>query len=69
MKEADYVTLHVPQTEMTREMIGEKEINLMKRGSYLLNASRGNVVCIDELIDSIFYEYLVNTYVSVFHIR
>ena len=44
LKEADYVTLHVPATPDTFEMIGEAELALMKKGSYLINASRGNVV-------------------------
>ena len=46
LKEADFVTLHVPATPDTHEMITEAEIALMKKGSYLINASRGNVVCL-----------------------
>ena len=41
---ADFVTLHVPATPQTKEMIDEKEISIMKKGSYLINASRGSVV-------------------------
>ncbi|MFN8208719.1 MAG: phosphoglycerate dehydrogenase [Bacteroidales bacterium] len=41
---SDIVTLHVPSTELTRNMIGEKELAMMKKGSYLINASRGEVV-------------------------
>lgn len=44
LREADFVSLHVPGTPETREMIGEAELAEMKPGSYLLNASRGNVV-------------------------
>jgi len=40
----DFVTLHVPETPETMEMMGEKEISMMKKGSYLINASRGTVV-------------------------
>lgn len=46
---ADFVTLHVPETYLTRNMIGERELSLMKKGSYLLNASRGNVVDLSAL--------------------
>lgn len=42
--ESDFVTLHVPSTPDTHEMIGEMELSIMKPGSYLINASRGNVV-------------------------
>jgi D-3-phosphoglycerate dehydrogenase len=41
---ADYVTLHVPETPLTRGMIGAPQLARMKRGSYLLNLSRGSVV-------------------------
>lgn len=40
LRTADFVTLHVPLTPQTKNMIGAKEIALMKKGSYLLNASR-----------------------------
>lgn len=45
----DVITLHVPATEQTKWMIGQGEISKMKKGSYLLNASRGNVVVIEAL--------------------
>jgi D-3-phosphoglycerate dehydrogenase len=44
LRDADFVTLHVPSTPDTHEMIGPNEIAAMKKGSYLINASRGNVV-------------------------
>lgn len=43
-READVVTLHVPLTEQTRQMIGEKELHAMKPTAILLNTSRGTVV-------------------------
>ena len=46
---SDFVTLHVPATEQTTGMIGERELSQMKHGSYLINASRGQVVNIDDL--------------------
>ena len=46
---SDFVTLHVPATPQTANMITAREIGLMKKGAYLLNASRGNVVVIDAL--------------------
>jgi D-3-phosphoglycerate dehydrogenase len=47
---ADFVTLHVPELPETKNMIGEKELQLMKKGSYLINASRGTVVNIPALM-------------------
>lgn len=40
----DFVSLHVPLTHITKNMIGEEQISIMKKGSYLINASRGLVV-------------------------
>ena len=44
LREADFVTLHVPLTTETRYMIREQEIKLMKNTSFLINTSRGHVV-------------------------
>ncbi|HVJ91216.1 MAG TPA: phosphoglycerate dehydrogenase [Labilithrix sp.] len=53
LKESDFVTLHVPETELTRGMIGEEEIALMKDGACLLNLSRGTVVDLHALAAAI----------------
>ncbi|CAK3934019.1 D-3-phosphoglycerate dehydrogenase 2 [Lecanosticta acicola] len=47
---ADFVTLHVPELPETKNLIGEKELEQMRNGAYLLNASRGSVVDIPALI-------------------
>lgn len=49
---ADFVTLHVPESPETKNMIGAKQLDQMKEGSYLINASRGSVVDIPALIDA-----------------
>ena len=49
LAEADFVTLHVPETPQTKNMIGHAELAHMKKGACLLNASRGTVVDIDAL--------------------
>jgi len=50
---ADFVTLHVPETAATRNLIGAEELARMKPGACLLNASRGSVVAIDALAEAI----------------
>ena len=50
---SDFVTLHVPETPQTKNMIGPAELARMKPGACLLNASRGTVVVIDALADAI----------------
>jgi glyoxylate reductase len=42
--EADFVTLHVPLTPLTRHLIGSQELELMKPSAYLINTARGPVV-------------------------
>jgi glyoxylate reductase len=44
LKESDFVTVHIPLTEKTRNLIGEKQLNLMKKTAFLINTSRGQVV-------------------------
>jgi len=44
LREADIVTVHVPLTPETRYMIGEKQFQLMKTGSYIINTSRGAII-------------------------
>ena len=44
LRNSDFVTLHVPGNSTTRKLIGETQIAWMKKGSYLINASRGSVV-------------------------
>jgi D-3-phosphoglycerate dehydrogenase len=50
---ADFVTLHVPETPQTKNMIGPAELAKMKPGACLLNASRGTVVQIEALAEAI----------------
>ncbi len=49
LAESDVVSLHVPSTPLTQDMIAEAEIAAMKPGAILVNASRGDVVNIDAL--------------------
>lgn len=44
LREADFVSLHVPLTPRTRHLIGERELQLMKPSAYLVNTTRGPVV-------------------------
>src|SRR5919205_1383494 len=41
---ADYVSLHTPLTEETKNMIGAKELALMKKSAYLVNVARAAIV-------------------------
>jgi D-3-phosphoglycerate dehydrogenase len=49
LAQSDFVTLHVPETPLTKNLIGAPQLGLMKKGAYLINASRGSVVDIPAL--------------------
>jgi D-3-phosphoglycerate dehydrogenase len=63
---ADVVSLHVPETDATRNMIGAAELAAMPRGAILLNASRGSVVEIDALAASLESGHLGGAGIDVF---
>lgn len=44
LRQADFLSLHVPLTDATRHLIGSREFALMKRTAFLINTSRGPVV-------------------------
>lgn len=44
LRSADLVSVHVVLTPETRELIGERELKLMKPGAYLVNTARGAVI-------------------------
>ncbi|KAI0168204.1 D-3-phosphoglycerate dehydrogenase [Pestalotiopsis sp. NC0098] len=52
LNQADFVTLHVPELPETKNMISTAQLDQMKEGSYLINASRGTVVDIPALVNS-----------------
>lgn len=66
LAQSDFVSLHVPDTSSTRNMIGAQQIALMKKGSYLINASRGSVVAISDLAVAIRDKHIAGAAIDVF---
>lgn len=50
---SDVISLHVPETQSTKMMIGPEEIAQIKKGAIFINASRGSVVDLEALAESI----------------
>lgn len=48
-KEADYITLHVPATPTTKNMINAETLAMMKDGVKIINLSRADLVCADDM--------------------
>ena len=65
----DIVSLHVPEVDSTKWMIGEKEIRAMKPGGILINAARGSVVVLEALAEAIKDEHLIGAAIDVFPVE
>jgi D-3-phosphoglycerate dehydrogenase len=66
---SDIVSLHVPETVHTRNMIGSKELGQMKDGAILINASRGTVIDIDALVKALESGKLNGAAIDVFPVE
>ncbi len=66
---ADIVSLHVPETEATKWMMGPEQFAEMKQGSIFLNAARGTVVDIDALAEVIRSGKLLGAAIDVFPVE
>jgi len=62
----DILTMHVPLTEETRKMVGAAEIAALSRGSYLINASRGEVLDQQAAFDAIAAGHLAGLALDVY---
>lgn len=67
--EADVVSLHVPQTPQTKNMIGAAEFAAMKTGAIFINASRGTVVDIDALVEALTEKKVAGAAIDVFPVE
>ncbi|MCZ7678907.1 MAG: phosphoglycerate dehydrogenase [Sandaracinaceae bacterium] len=66
LEATDFVTLHVPATPQTRDTIGAEQLEHMKKGAYLLNLSRGNVVVIEDLVAALESGHLAGAAIDVY---
>ena len=53
LADSDWVSLQLPATDATRNIIGRKELATMKRGAFLINVSRAALVDRDALIEAL----------------
>ena len=66
LRESDIVTIHVILTKETRNMIGAREIAMMKPGSMLINTARGGLVDEDALADALETGHLAGAGLNAF---
>jgi phosphoglycerate dehydrogenase-like enzyme len=53
LAESDYLSLHLPATAETRQLINKRTLALMKPTAFLVNTSRGVVVCEADLLEAL----------------
>jgi len=58
VKAADFVTVHVPLLDVTRNLIDAKRVRLMKKGTILLNFAREGIVSNDAVLEGLAGKYL-----------
>lgn len=66
---SDVVSLHVPETPETKDMIGQAQLAKMKKGGILINASRGTVVDIDALTEALASGHIGGAAIDVFPVE
>ena len=69
LTEPDFVAVQVPLTKDTRGMIGQEELRSMKPTAYLINASRGEVVKEDKLIQALNEGWIAGAGLDTFEIE
>jgi D-3-phosphoglycerate dehydrogenase len=66
LAESDFISLHVPAMPGGKALIGQKEFSMMKKGSYVLNASRGSLIDFNALKEAISSKHLGGAALDVF---
>ena len=69
LAKSDIVSLHVPETGSTKNMIGEQELAQIKKDAILINASRGTVIDIDALAAALESGHLAGAAIDVFPVE
>ncbi|RKF12818.1 phosphoglycerate dehydrogenase [Alginatibacterium sediminis] len=69
LAQSDIISLHVPENDSTKDMIGASELARMKPGALLINASRGTVVDIDALVEVLKSGHLAGAAIDVFPVE
>jgi D-3-phosphoglycerate dehydrogenase len=66
MKNADYISLHLPHMKSTHHIINKEMIQKMKRTAYIINCSRGGTVDEDALYDALMNNKIAGAGIDVF---
>ena len=66
LQESDFISLHIPLTESTKEYIGEKELELVKPGVRIINTARGGLIDEKALVKGVKENKVAGAAIDVF---
>ncbi len=69
LRAADYVSLHIPKTPETENMIGMQQFKLMKSSAIIINASRGGIIKEDDLYTALKDKVITAAGLDVFSVE
>ncbi|MBT4989040.1 MAG: phosphoglycerate dehydrogenase [Rickettsiales bacterium] len=67
--EADFITLHVPLTDKTRNIINKEALAKCKKGAYIINCARGGLVNESDLKDALDNGHIAGAALDVFEVE
>ena len=66
MRQSDFVSVHCPLSDATRNLIGPAQIDLMKPEAYLINTARGGIVDEDALYEALLHDRIAGAAIDCF---
>ncbi|MBF0478599.1 MAG: phosphoglycerate dehydrogenase [Candidatus Omnitrophica bacterium] len=66
LKRADYVTIHIPKSPETTDLIGDRELGLMKKSAFVINCARGGIVNEEALVRALEQKRIAGCALDVF---
>jgi phosphoglycerate dehydrogenase-like enzyme len=69
LRESDYVSLHCPLTNATRDLIDESALEMMKPGAFLINTARGPIVKESALVNALSSGQIAGAGMDVFRVE
>ena len=63
---SDIISLHCPSSDETRHMINEKSISMMRKGTYIINTSRGDLIDESALVSAIKADHIAGAGLDVY---
>lgn len=69
LQRSEIVTIHVPYTSQTHHLLDGKRLEMMRKGSYLINTSRGDIIDGPSLLELLQRGQLAGAGLDVFHLE